>query len=161
MLYKFFVHSHCEHVCFFNTQKKIFRILLISFCLTVNGGLLLWDNDINFWKKMLMKIFGLNEVSGKFRKVSKKRLYELEPWNQENDDGMAWRELNVHRILVRKPLGKRPLGRRRSRWEDNNKITLEETVRMGGWRFQCHQRWTFGGNDDTATGATLVVSIQG
>ena len=32
----------------------------------------------------------------------------------------------VHRILVGKPKGKRPLGRPRRRWEDNIKIDLQE-----------------------------------
>jgi hypothetical protein len=32
----------------------------------------------------------------------------------------------VHRILVGKPEGKRPLGRPRCRWEDNIKIDLQE-----------------------------------
>jgi hypothetical protein len=32
--------------------------------------------------------------------------------------GMAWGE-NAYRILVGKPEGNRPLGRFRSRWEDN------------------------------------------
>jgi hypothetical protein len=32
----------------------------------------------------------------------------------------------VHRILVRKPEGKRPLGRPRCRWEDNIKMDLQE-----------------------------------
>jgi hypothetical protein len=35
----------------------------------------------------------------------------------------------VHRVLVRKPEGKRPLGRPRPRWEDNIKMDLQE---MGG-----------------------------
>ena len=35
----------------------------------------------------------------------------------------------VHRVLVRKPEGKRPLGTARRRWEDNIKIDLQE---MGG-----------------------------
>jgi len=30
------------------------------------------------------------------------------------------------RVLVRKPEGKTPLGRRRSRWEDNIKMDLQE-----------------------------------
>jgi hypothetical protein len=33
---------------------------------------------------------------------------------------------NKHRILVRKPEGKRPLGRPRRRWEDKIKRDLEE-----------------------------------
>jgi hypothetical protein len=32
----------------------------------------------------------------------------------------------VHRVLVGKPKGKRPLGRPRSRWEDNIKRDLQE-----------------------------------
>ena len=35
----------------------------------------------------------------------------------------------VHRVLVGKPEGKRPLGRSRRRWEDNIKMDLQE---MGG-----------------------------
>ena len=35
----------------------------------------------------------------------------------------------VHRVLVGKPEGKRPLGRPRHRWEDNIKMDLQE---MGG-----------------------------
>ena len=32
----------------------------------------------------------------------------------------------VHRVLVGKPEGKRPLGRSRLRWEDNIKMDLQE-----------------------------------
>ena len=32
----------------------------------------------------------------------------------------------VHRVLVGKPEGKRPLGRLRRRWEDNIKVDLQE-----------------------------------
>ena len=34
----------------------------------------------------------------------------------------------VHRVLVGKPEGKRPLGRPRRRWEDNIKMDLQEMV---------------------------------
>jgi hypothetical protein len=37
----------------------------------------------------------------------------------------------VYRVLVRKSEGKRPLGRPRRRWEDNNKMVLQE-VGCGG-----------------------------
>jgi hypothetical protein len=37
----------------------------------------------------------------------------------------------VHRVLVEKPEGKRPLGRPRRRWEDNIKMDLQE---VGGGR---------------------------
>ena len=33
---------------------------------------------------------------------------------------------NAYRVLVGKPEGKRPLGRPRSRWEDNIKVDLRE-----------------------------------
>ena len=36
----------------------------------------------------------------------------------------------VHKVLVGKPKGQRPLGRPRCRWEDNIKMDLQE-VRMG------------------------------
>ena len=38
---------------------------------------------------------------------------------------------DVHRVLVGKPEGKRPLGTSRRRWEDNIKIDLQE---VGGGR---------------------------
>ena len=39
----------------------------------------------------------------------------------------------VHRVLVGKPEGKRPLGRLRRRWKDNIKMDLQE---VGGWRLE-------------------------
>jgi hypothetical protein len=36
---------------------------------------------------------------------------------------------NIYRLLVRKPVGKRPLGRHSRRWEDNIKMHL----RRIGW----------------------------
>ena len=40
----------------------------------------------------------------------------------------------VHKVLVGKPEGKRPLGRRRRRWEDNIKMDLQEVGRgCGDW----------------------------
>ena len=33
---------------------------------------------------------------------------------------------DMHRVLVGKPEGKRTLGRPRRRWEDNNKMDLQE-----------------------------------
>ena len=38
----------------------------------------------------------------------------------------------LYRVLVGKPEGKRPLGRRRRRWEDNIKMDLQE-VGFGMW----------------------------
>jgi hypothetical protein len=45
--------------------------------------------------------------------------------------GKKWHEdRSVHRVLVGKPEGKRPLGRPRCIWEDNIKMDLQE-VRGG------------------------------
>ena len=41
-------------------------------------------------------------------------------------------ERGVHRVLVGKPEGKRPLGRPRRRWEDNIKMGLQEVGGGGG-----------------------------
>jgi len=50
----------------------------------------------------------------------------------------------VYRVLVRNPEGKRPLGRRRRRWEDNIKSDLQE-VGCGGMEWielaQDRDRW--------------------
>jgi hypothetical protein len=50
----------------------------------------------------------------------------------------------VHRVLVGKPEGKRPLGTPRRRWEDNIKMDLLEVGGSGGdWmeRAQDRDRW--------------------
>ena len=49
----------------------------------------------------------------------------------------------VHRVLVGKPEGKRPLGRPRRRWEDNIKMDLLELGRGGDWMelAQDRDRW--------------------
>ena len=50
----------------------------------------------------------------------------------------------VHRVLVGKPEGKRPLGRTRRRWEDNIKIDLQEVgLGCGYWMelAQDRDRW--------------------
>jgi hypothetical protein len=41
-------------------------------------------------------------------------------------------ERGVHRVLVGKPEGKRPLGRPRHRWEDNIKIDVQKVGGGGG-----------------------------
>ena len=50
----------------------------------------------------------------------------------------------VHKVLVGKPEGKRPLGRPRLRWEDNIKMDLKEVGRgCGDWMelAQDRDRW--------------------
>ena len=51
---------------------------------------------------------------------------------------------DVHKVLVGKPEGKRPLGRPRRRWENNIKMNLEEVGRgCGDWMelAQDRDRW--------------------
>jgi hypothetical protein len=66
--------------------------------------------------------------------------------------GMRWaghvarmgEERGVHRVLVGKPEGKRPLERPRRRWEDNIKIDVQEVVGgRGDWMelAQDRDRW--------------------
>ena len=50
----------------------------------------------------------------------------------------------VHRVLVGKPEGKRPLGRPRRRWEDNIKMDIQEVEGgCGDWMLlaQDRERW--------------------
>ena len=49
----------------------------------------------------------------------------------------------VHRVLVGKPEGKRPLGRPRRRWEENIKMDLREVGGGGDWMelAQDRDRW--------------------
>ena len=50
----------------------------------------------------------------------------------------------VHKVLVGKPEGKRPLGRPRRRWDDNIKMDLQEVGRgCGDWMelAQDRNRW--------------------
>ena len=49
----------------------------------------------------------------------------------------------VYRALVGKPEGKRPLGRRRHRWEDNIKMDLQEV----GYRVWTGLNWLRIGTD--------------
>ena len=49
----------------------------------------------------------------------------------------------MHRVLVGKPEGKRPLGRPRRRWEDDIKMALQEVGGGGDWMefAQDRDRW--------------------
>ena len=56
----------------------------------------------------------------------------------------VWGGEGVHRVLVGKPEGKRPLGRPRRRWEDNIKMDLQEVGgSCGDWLelAQDRDRW--------------------
>ena len=46
----------------------------------------------------------------------------------------------VHRVLIGKPEGNRPLGRPRRRWEDNIKMDIQEVEGGGDWK-ELDQDW--------------------
>ena len=52
----------------------------------------------------------------------------------------------VHRVLVGKPEGKKPLGRPRRRWEYNNKMDLQEVGRVVGTGWNWLRIGTGGGH---------------
>jgi hypothetical protein len=54
-----------------------------------------------------------------------------------------WR--GVHRVLVGKPEGTRPLGRSRLRWEDNIKMDLQEVGGVVGTGWSGLRIWPGGG----------------
>jgi hypothetical protein len=93
-----------------------------------------------FESRVLRRIFGpkRNEVTGEWRKLYNEELHILYSSpniiRQIKSRRMRWaghvsrmeEERNVYRALMGKPQGKRPLGRRRYRWEDE--------IRMGECR---------------------------
>jgi hypothetical protein len=82
-----------------------------------------------------------DEVTGEWRKMHNGELHNLysspDIVRQIKSRRMRWagrvarmgEGRNVYRVLVGKPEGKRPLGRRRRRWEDGIKMDLREI----GW----------------------------
>jgi len=113
-----------------------------------------------FENGVLRKIFGLerDEVTGEWRKLHNGELNDIYCSSNISREirsriirlaghvARVGERRDVYRVLVRKPEGKRPLGRpkRRRRWEDNIKMDLEE-VRCGGvdwiYRSQDKDRW--------------------
>ena len=89
---------------------------------------------------MMRRVFGpkRDEVTGEWRKLHNQELSDL--YSLPNivrvvkSRRMRWfghvahmaEGRGVHRVLVGKPEGKRPLGRPRRRWEDNIKMDLQK-----------------------------------
>jgi hypothetical protein len=93
-----------------------------------------------FKNRVLRRVFGpkRDELTGEWRKLHNEELNDL--YSLPNivrvvkSRLMRWaghvarmgEDIEVHRVLVGKPEGKRPLGRPRRRWEDNIKMDLQE-----------------------------------
>jgi len=98
-----------------------------------------------FENRVLGRIFGhkRNEVTGEWRKLHNDELNDLycspDTVREIRQRRMSWvghvarmgERRGAYRVLVRKPEGKRLLGRSRIRWEDNINMDLQE-VGCGG-----------------------------
>jgi hypothetical protein len=102
-----------------------------------------------FERRVLRRVFGpkRDEVTREWRKLHNEEISDL--YSLPNtvrvvkSSRMRWagrvarmgEGIVVHRVLVGKPAGKRPLGRPRRRWENNIKMDLQEVggVMWTGW----------------------------
>jgi len=110
-----------------------------------------------FENRVLRRVFGpkRDEVTGEWRKLHNEEFSDL--YFLPNIVGvvksrrMRWaghvahmgEGRGVHRVLVGKSEGRRPLGRPRHRWEDNIKMGLQEVGAVGDWMelAQDRERW--------------------
>ena len=104
---------------------------------------------------MLRRVFGpkRDEVTGEWRKLHNEELRDLyslpnivrvvksRRMRRAGHVVRMGEGRGVHRVLVGKPEGKRPLGRPRRRWGDNIKMYLQEVG--GDWKelAQDRDRW--------------------
>jgi hypothetical protein len=111
-----------------------------------------------FENRVLRRVFGpkRDEVTGEWRKLHNEELNDLyilpNIVRVVKSRQMRWagnvarmgEDRGVHRVLVGKTEGQRPLGRPRHRWEDNIKMDLQEVGRgHGDWMdlAQDSDRW--------------------
>jgi len=145
-----------------NLKIKIHRTIMLP---VVLYGCKTWSLALRekrrlrvFENRVLRRVFGpkRDEVAGEWRKLHNEELSDL--YSLPNIVQVVklrrirWvghvaciREGRVvHRVLVGKPEGRRPLGRTRRRWEDNIKMDIQEVVGgFGAWieLAQDRDRW--------------------
>jgi hypothetical protein len=111
-----------------------------------------------FENRVLRRVFGpkMDEVTGEWRKLHNEKLNHLyslpnivrvvksRRMKCAGHVARMGEDRRVHRVLVGKPEGKRPLGRPRRRWEDSIKMDLQEVGGgPGDWMelVQDRDRW--------------------
>jgi hypothetical protein len=127
-----------------NLKLKIFRTIIFPVILY---GCEAWSLTLKEERRLKVSenrvpriVFGpkRDEVTGEWRKIHNEELNDLNSLSNivrvVKLRRMRWaghvarmgERIVVHRVLVGKPEGRRPLGRPRHRWEDNIKVDLEE-----------------------------------
>jgi hypothetical protein len=114
---------------------------------------------IVFERKVLRKIYGpvKDEITGEWRRrknIKLETLYgssgilEVIRSRRLRWAGHAWRSRNplLHAVIEQNPVGKRPLGRPRMRWEDVIKKDVEQMGGGSNWRNLAldRERWKLG-----------------
>jgi hypothetical protein len=143
-------HTH-THTHIYIYRIKIYRTIILP---VVLYGCETWSLTLREERRLrvLRRVFGpkRDDVTGEWRKPHNEELNDL--YSLRNivrvvkSRQIKWaghvarmrEDRRVHRMLVEKPEGKRPLGRPRRRWEDNIKMDLQEVGGRGeivgtGW----------------------------
>jgi len=119
---------------------KIYRTVILSVVLC---GCETWsltlreDRRLRVFENRVLRLFGTtrDEVTGEWRKLhtndlssspNSVRVIKSRRMRWAGNVARMGGRTGVYRVLVRKPEGKRPLGRLRYTWEDNIKMDLQE-----------------------------------
>jgi len=144
-----------------NLKIKIYRTIILSVFLygcETWSPILREERRLRVFENGVLRMFGpkRDEVTGEWRKLYNEELSDLyslpnivrvvKSRRMRGVGHVARMGLGrgVHRVLVGKPEGKRPVGRPRRRWEDNVKMDLQEVGgSCGDWMelAQDSDRW--------------------